>query len=135
MRGGLDGGRAVGLGGWATYRILPPRASRKLNLSHTTSASLPGAEVLHYQILQRTLRNLPGNETESEGRIADRCRLYVKWTCVSSVVVKLTPAITCHLRPYEDGPKMNARCQEMRDTKRYEISRVPRITTYRECKI
>ena len=24
------------------YRILPPRASRKLNLSHTTSASLPG---------------------------------------------------------------------------------------------
>ena len=26
----------------STYRILPPRASRKLNLSHTTSASLPG---------------------------------------------------------------------------------------------
>ena len=37
--------------GGSTYRILPPRASRKLNLSHTTSASLPGRKSRSRQIL------------------------------------------------------------------------------------
>ena len=37
------------------YRILPPRASRKLNLSHTTSASLPGRKSLQEETMQRRL--------------------------------------------------------------------------------
>ena len=34
----------------STYRILPPRASRKLDLSHTNSASLPVAQLIAYYL-------------------------------------------------------------------------------------
>ena len=61
--------KVTGAAGEEKFFILPPRASRELNLSHTTSASLPGTKLLHYQIMQRTLRNFSLEKLEGKSHL------------------------------------------------------------------
>ena len=48
-------------------------------------------------------------ERKARGQLQRDVDWIRKLKCVSYIVVKLAPVITCHQWPYEDGPKMRAR--------------------------